>query len=193
MNLIPEGTYQAVCSPVQVGGRLASIQWGPATPKSPFTAAVAYKIASGEYAGLVRTKFFYFGEVLDKGGRTGMDRSLEALRITGFRGDDIDAFSDQAPSNLVEITIEHQEYQGKTQDRIGFVQRPGGGSGQGLTLKEALPSRELKTISGRLKGRLSKVPEVKTETVDVNEIVAAARPAADEPSDAAMSDDNIPF
>jgi hypothetical protein len=192
MNIIPAGYYLAVVSPVNVEGRTASIQWGPATPKSPFTAAVAFKVTHGDYAGMVLTKFFYFGDVLDKGGRTAMDRSLESLRIAGFKGDDIDTFSDQAPANQVEITVEHQEYQGKTQARIGFVQRPGG-SGSGYVIKEAIPPRELKSIAGRLKNRLSKVAEVTTPLAAPEDVPTPPRSYGDGGEPAAVADDDVPF
>ena len=184
MRHIPAGSYLARATPVDG----AYVQWGPATPKSPFTAAVAFEILGGECDGAILTKFFYFGDVLDKGGKTAMDRSLEALRIIGFNGNDIDSFADQHPTNQVEITVEHQEYQGKTQVRIGFVNRPGGSGG--LKLKEKLAPVQLKSISTRLKGRLAKVPEVVTAPIDP-ETITPSKPGAD--AGVPASDDEIPF
>lgn len=186
MNLIPEGRYLAACS--LVDGQ--SIQWGPATANSQFSAAVALTIAKGEYAGITLTKFLYFGNTLDKGGKTGEERSLEALRVIGFTGDDIDKFCDQVPSNLVEITIQHEQYNGKTQVKVGFINRPGGGGG--FVLKEKLDARELRANAAKLKAKLSRMPDVKGEHVDVSAILRAPASTADTGAPF-QSDDDVNF
>jgi len=191
MNTIPEGRYLAACS--LVDGQ--SIQWGPATDKSPFTAAVALTIAKGEYAGITLTKFFYFGNTIDKGGKTGEERSLEALRVIGFTGDDIDKFCDQMPSNLVDMTVQHQQYNGKTQVQVWLINRPGAGGG--FVLKEKLDARELRANAAKLKAKLARIPEVKGEHVDVSAIqrgqggAGAQASSSDEPP--FPSDDDVGF
>lgn len=146
--MIPAGTYPAVVVPVEVDGESTSIQFGPATDKSPFTAAVCFEVLSGPQAGQKITSFLYFGD-------NSIDRSVESLRICGFKGDDIDQFFGQRPENEVSIVVEHEEYDGKTRAKVKWINKPGGG---GLVLQKRLAGADLKKMSARMKQRMKAAP-----------------------------------
>ncbi len=157
--MIPAGTYPAVVVPVEVDGEMVSIQWGPASQNSPLSAAVAFEILSGQHAGQTITAFLHFSTEVKPGSKTGksqMDRSIESLRYCGFTGDDIDQFFSQNPENEVSITVEHEEYQGKTRAKVAWINKPGGGGG--FVLQKRMAPTDLKKMAARMKSKIKAAP-----------------------------------
>jgi hypothetical protein len=76
-----------------------------------------------------------------------LDRTLEALRTCGWAGDDL---SDLAgiDTNEVELVIEQEEYEGKTYDRVKWVNAIGGGGFSSLE-----PAAQ-KTLAAQLKSKV---------------------------------------
>jgi len=203
--MIPAGIYPAVVVPVEVDGETTSIQFGPPTENSPFSAAICFEILSGPHAGQKITAFLHFNDELKPGKKMSqMDRSLESLRICGFTGNDIDQFFGQQPQNEVSLTIAHEEYQGKVSAKVKWINKPGGGGG--IVLEKRLQGADLRKLSARLKGRLSKTPTYEGKKAERQPPTAG--PAGDEgwsgmdqgdpdPTAATPSsppdDDSIPF
>lgn len=193
--MIPAAAYPAVVVPVETENGAFSIQWGPATPKSPFTAAVCFEILSGPQAGQKITAFLYFGE-----GSVG--HSMKALRACGFTGDDIDKFADQTPDIECQIVVEHEVYEGKTRAKVKWINQAGG---QGFTFEKPLDRGSLRKFSAQFKSALKAVPSVTGKKAERQAPSAAPPsdydgmdslpPPTDNPPDGPppASDDDIPF
>ena len=192
--MIPEGTYPAVVAPVETERGPVYIQWGPATDKSPFTAAVCFEILSGPQAGQKISSFLYFSSSAGKSGKTVAERSIESLRACGFTGDDIDKFSDQAPDIECQIVVEHETYQGKTVAKVKWINKAGGG---GFTFEKPLAPSELRKFSAQFKGVLKNIPVVAGKKAERQPPTAAVgdmpswsgNDAPDPPSPSEMVDD----
>lgn len=54
------------------------------------------------------------------------DKTIKALRLMGWHGDDIfgDLVADGAMRNEVDVDVRHEEYKGKTTARIAFINGP---------------------------------------------------------------------
>jgi hypothetical protein len=83
------------------------------------------------------------------------DRTIEALRACGWRGDDLTDFVEgqQLPAGFdqeVELVVKHEVYQGKTTARIAFVN-----SGGGLAMKETLTQDQAKAFAARMQRRIA--------------------------------------
>lgn len=190
--MLPAATYPAVVVPVETPNGPVSIQWGPGSEKSPFTAAVTFEVLSGPYAGQRITAFLYFGE-------KSAPHSMKGLRAAGFTGDDIDKFSDQNPDIECQIVVGHETYQGKTRAKVLWINQAGGG---GFVFEKQLSPSELRKFSAQFKGALKSVPAV---TGKKAERQAPSAPPADEggwsgndslppPDDnPSQDDDGIPF
>jgi hypothetical protein len=83
------------------------------------------------------------------------DRTIESLRACGWTGSSLDEFSaDHLPAgfgNQVELVVQHEEYQGKTQVRIAFVNSIGGG----VALKSAMDAAQARAFAAKMKGRIA--------------------------------------
>jgi len=78
--------------------------------------AILFEITQGEHAGKSITWFGYFTDAT-------CDRTLDSLRYCGWEGDNLAAL-DGLGANEVEIVIEPDTYEGKTRDRVKWVNRP---------------------------------------------------------------------
>lgn len=83
------------------------------------------------------------------------ERTVEALRACGWRGEDLDVFAEGKPlpadmKEEVEVVVEHNEYEGKVTARIAWVN-----SGGGIALKETMSESEASAFSRRMRGRIA--------------------------------------
>jgi len=140
-NLIPEGFYRAVAvKPIQFG------ESGTGTKQ----VLVQFEILDGEHAGRVLPWFGFFSEKAH-------ERTLEALRLCGFKGDDLMSVLEQPMNQEVSVTVGHNTYEGKTHARVDWVNAPGGG---GVTLAKPMGSDQFRQFAAQMKARLAKVPAV---------------------------------
>jgi len=151
------GRHPAVVVDVETESGPLAIQFGPPTQNSPFQAILSFEIVRGPYAGQRISAWLYFGSTVSKSGKSVMDRSLEALRVCGFTGDDLDKFSEQHPDQEVELTIEMEEYEGKRRPKVKWIDSPNRG---GFVLEAPLAQTDLRKFSAQLKGALKKAPVV---------------------------------
>ena len=85
------------------------------------------------------------------------DRTVEALRACGWKGDDLSVFVEGAPlpegfDQEVELVVKQEEYpvgSGQISDRIAFVN-----SGGGLALKTPLTKEQASAFATRMKTRI---------------------------------------
>lgn len=129
--MIKPGTYKARATEGALG----------LTKGGKEQAAIAFAIIDGDHAGESVTWFGYFTEAT-------ADRTIEALRHCGWAGDDLSDLSGIL-DNEVQIVIEHEDYEGKTQVRVKWVNKSGSG---GLALKERLEGGAAKAFAQRMKG-----------------------------------------
>jgi len=78
--------------------------------------AVLLELTQGEHAGKCITWFGYFTD-------GAVDRTLDSLRYLGWEGDDFVHLTG-LDANEVEIVITAETYEGKTRDRVQWINRP---------------------------------------------------------------------
>lgn len=100
-------------------------------------------------SGQKKTLFFWVkfripehGEILGrfylpKGSDKGLEAAFKKIEAMGFSGDDLTELADGSllVGNLVQITIEHEVYEGVTRARVGFV-NPNHSTGNGPAKNE---------------------------------------------------------
>jgi hypothetical protein len=102
--------------------------------------AVMFEL-SGEHAGRTLTWFGYFTDET-------VDRTFESLRHCGWDTDNIVDALGQIGANEVELVVEEETYEGKTRDRVKFVNRP-----YRLAVKEPMSAQAQLAFAARLKGK----------------------------------------
>src|SRR3954462_1979761 len=107
-DLIPEATYEAVGFQVDTEEwGLTYAQFGESKDKRTPQVVVNFEIVDeGEQKGRRIAWIGYFTEATT-------ERTIQALRYCGFRGDDLAAAITQKLDQKVQIVVEHDEYQGK--------------------------------------------------------------------------------
>lgn len=140
---IPEGTYRA---------RVKSADFG-FTSKGTEQVQVVFDILDPDYDGETVLWWGYFTEKT-------AERTMQSLRYCGWKGDDVTnliGISD----NEVEVVVEHNTYQDKTNARVAWVNRLGGG---GVSVKAPMPEDKRKAFAKKMKAlALKTAKEVVTE------------------------------
>jgi hypothetical protein len=106
------------------------------------------------------------------------ERTIESLRHCGWRGDDLSVFVEGQPppegfDQEVELVVTTEQYQGKTQTRIAFVN--GGG---GMAMKNALDADQAAAFAKRMKSKIGAFDRAAGRTSAPAQPRPAARPAA---------------
>jgi len=166
-----------------------SIQFDRAGTDDKEQVVVQFEIVgeNDAYAGWTITAFLF---LTDKT----FDRTVESLRHMGWQGDDLSelpALCDQGQLGEVEIVVDHEDYQGKTQAKVKWVNRKGGGAVQ---LKKPLEGQELATFAARMKGRVRAVGNGRQggASAPSNGAGGGYRSSSPHPN-APGADDDIPF
>lgn len=176
--MLRPGSYPAVVIPVSTEHGEVACQFGKSKNKGTPQVVVAFEILRGPDAGQTISWFGYFSDNV-----TATDRTFAALRACGFTGDDLERFPDQRPTNEVEIVVGHEEYEGKMQAKVQWVNAPG----RGVKLADPMRGQDLRMFAGRFKSKLKNIPEIKT-------VEAKREPpsAAPPPEDAWSGNDSLP-
>jgi hypothetical protein len=103
--------------------------------------AVLFEITEGEHTGKSLTWFGSFTEAA-------IDRTMESLRHCGWTSDNITDACVQIGDNDVEIDVREEEYQGKLQTKVAFVNRP-----FRLAMKAPMNANEIASFAARMKGK----------------------------------------
>lgn len=186
--MIPEGTYSAVVTPINTEKGSFSCQFGESGQKRTPLVTVAFKILRGPEAGRRISWYGYFPGNNDEV----VDRTIKALRACGFTGDDLAAFQTQTVEQEVSIVVEHDEYQGRKQAKVAWVNAVGGG----LRVENQMDAGGLRVFSARLKSRV----KATAAHIGPKAVEEAATPATAGAPDGfsqapppAASDDDIPL
>jgi hypothetical protein len=110
------------------------------------------------------------------------ERTVEALRHCGWHGDDLSVFVQGQPlpegfDQEVELVVKQEQYQGKTQTRIAFVN-----SGGGMALKNALDADQAQAFAKRMKSKISAFDKAAGRTASAPKNGAARPPAKPAPA-----------
>lgn len=103
--------------------------------------AILFEITQGEHAGKCRTWYGYFSDAA-------IDRTLDSMRHCGWDGDSL-ANVDNLANNEVEIVIEEEVYEGKSREKIKWVNKPAG-----LKLQNQLNGSAKDAFAARLRGKV---------------------------------------
>jgi hypothetical protein len=101
--------------------------------------AVQLEILSEEFLGETITYYGYFTEKTQ-------ERTIESLRLLGWSSDDLFDLSGIG-STEVRVVIEEEDYNGKLQLKVKWINGPGG-----LALKAPMSDGEARAFSARMKG-----------------------------------------
>jgi hypothetical protein len=198
--MLSKGTYAAVVVPVSTEFGELACQFGHSKEKGTPQVSVTLEVLRGPHAGQRISWMGFFTDSTE-------ERTLKALRVCGFDGDDLDKFADQRPSNEVQIVVEHEEYKGVVRAKVAWINDPSFGGG--MKMANALSGSELRKFGAQFKSKLKSLPAVKT--VEAKREPPSAAPPGDEwsgndspdppPTDPGFggratppgSDDDIPF
>ena len=122
--MIAAGIYEAVAVEQATDNGPCFVQFGE-TKSGTEQVAVVFELLGGPDAGSRITWHGYFSDKATK-------RTLATLKLLGFTGDDLMALYTQRLNQQVSLTIEHEEYNGKTSAKIKWVNAPGGAIGKSL-------------------------------------------------------------
>lgn len=117
MSKVANGTYSAVVVPVTVDGVEKYAQLGLSKRKGTKQILMMLKLTSGEFKGVALPWFGYFSE-------DSAERTVQALRLCGFTGQDIFDVETQKMTEQVQVTVENETFEGKTQSRIAWINDP---------------------------------------------------------------------
>jgi len=176
MSNVPRGFYTAVAVPIEIDGLETWAQFGASKNKGTKQVVLNMEIVEGDYAGSRLAWFGYFTQ-------DSADRTIEALRLVGFKGDDLATLPTQKLGQRVSIVVEEEEYDGKVRSKIAWINRLGGG---GMKLERTMDANELRLFAAQLKARVRSKPEVAGEA-------AAPAPRGSAPDPKRPDDDSIPF
>jgi hypothetical protein len=151
-DLIPEGYYSAVVVPVATDEGPQKVQFG-FTKENKRQIAVCFEVIDGDYIGHKLTWFGYFTEKTT-------ERTIQALRYCGFRGDDLMTVNEQALDQAVSITVEHAEYNGKISAKIAWVNAPGGG---GFKLSAPMKKNDMRRFAAEMRMAVRGIPDAPGE------------------------------
>ncbi len=163
-NLIPEGHYDAVAVPTtdeQGMERVARFAW---TKTDVRQVHAWFELLSGPHQGARLPWYGFFTKGAGK-------RTIESLRYMGFTGDDLEAAENQPLDQIVSVKVGHNEYEGKTNARIDWVNRAGGGV---VKLNKPMSKDELRQFAAMMRDSVSGVPAEEGERRPANR--AAAQP-----------------
>ncbi len=141
--MIAEGTYRARAVP-------ASVQWGVSKNDNEQVAVqFAFIDADDNDTGDALTWVGFFTEKTSQ-------RTLESLRYAGWMGNDITDLKGLG-SVPVEVVVKHEQYEGETQVRIAWINRPGGGA---FKFEKPMDDTGKRKLAARLKAMAASVPTV---------------------------------
>jgi hypothetical protein len=92
----------------------------------------------------------WFGDNIDKGGKSLTERTVDVLRVCGWKGDDLTDLAG-VTANEVEIVVVEDDYKGSVSLKVRYVQEVGTAA---KFMPEAMPSQQAKSFAERMKSRI---------------------------------------
>jgi hypothetical protein len=132
--MLPEGRYRAKAIKGEIGEGKSAEQIG-----------IEFVLTeAGEFKGSHRTYYGSFSEAA-------LEITIKAMRTAGWRGDDVADLSSlsRADTPEVELVVAHEEWEGKTREKIKWVNSAGGVALKALDQgkKQELAARIRKTVA----------------------------------------------
>jgi hypothetical protein len=153
-ELIPAGQYKAVA--IQQDTDTGAV-WAQLGYSSKGTPQVIVHFEIIEHETLAGRRIFYFGYLSE----ASADYALKNLRTCGFTGDDLATLPGQAINNIVQITVNHDKYEGKTTAKIDFINPPFAG----IKIVKPMVGADLARFAATLKAKLKGIPAVAGEKI----------------------------
>lgn len=125
-------------SPGRYRGKAAEWAWGMSSNKNP-QLAIAFDFL--DHPGQRMTRYLSFTD-------DAFDYSLKALRNCGWQGDNFEDLTG-LDANEVQLVLDWEEYQGKRELRIQFINQSGG-----IALKQAMEPTQIASFAQRMRGRI---------------------------------------
>lgn len=169
--MIPEGKYQARATGEFEIGRAET---------GTDQIGVSFQFTQGEHAGTILTWYGYLND------EDNIKRTMKSLRACGWLGDDITTL-DGISNNEVNVTVEINEYNGNTTNRIAWV------NGAGVAMKNVMNEGDKKAFAARMKGFAIASRGNAPSTRAMPPRSTQQRPATDYGPPSRGADEDIPF
>jgi len=163
-ELIPAGRVKAVAVQQDMDNGAVWAQFS-STKTGSTQVVVQFEII--EHPDCAGRRVVWFGTFA--GGAT--DITLKGLRSCGFQGDDLTTLPSQQINNIVELTIEHSAWEGKTSAKVAFVNSPY----SGIKIEKPLVGADLARFAATLKAKLKGIPLVAGEKIGGKKAVNTAQ------------------
>ncbi len=179
----------AITKPGTYVGKATHYEFQESSKKGTPQLAITFEIAHTVEGGAKQTsRMTWFGYLTD----AAIDRTLDACRYMGW-DDNLEALTggkSDLTKNEVELVVNEEDYEGKKQIRISFVNRIGGGgkkivASTNATLMAAMKASQARTQAAAAAGATA-APRPAAPTT-------AIAPPAGVPAPATTSADEIPF
>ncbi len=176
--LIPEGQYKARATQ----GRL-----DVSSEKKREYVVIEFGLLEGEYAGQTVLWKGFFGDKIDSGGKTLTERTVEGLRVCGWKSiylTDLTGITE----NEVQIVVQHDHSpSGKPYAKVRFVNRLGG-----LSMSPNISPDAAKAFAEKMKGAVVAATKAMGSQADTTKPEKLTKPKAT-PEPLSTPDDEIPF
>lgn len=150
---IPDGYYPAVAVPVEGEDGNLIARWGEAKTGTK-QILVYFEIVEGPHKGTRLPWFGYFTKDTYK-------RTIESLRYAGFKGDDLQQLGPL--DQVVSINVQTEEYDGKTRQKIAWVNAPNSGA---IKLNKPMSRNDIRDFAAQMRRHLGDIPSVDGERFD---------------------------
>jgi hypothetical protein len=178
MNLIEPGYYRAAAVPIVLDGAETYVQFGESSKSGTPQVVVNFEVLEGPEQG---RRIAWFGYFTDKT----VNRTIESLRFCGFKGDDLALAVTQKLDQEVQIAVAHEEYDGKPQAKVRWVNRAGG---DGFRMDKPMAGQALSKFAAQMRNAVKAVPEASGKPAQRGNGAPAATGDQRPPAD-----DEIPF
>lgn len=159
--MIPAGRHIAKPVPIETGdGHTVMAQFGESKNKGTPLILMHFQVVGGPCDSEVMPWEAYFAT--DKT----TANIVKALRIMGFKDDDLSLLPGATLTKVVSITVEDDEYNGQVRQKIKWINEA-----SAYKLKEAMPADRLKAWATAMKAKLAE-PPVTSNGIDPDDKLA---------------------
>jgi hypothetical protein len=137
--------------------------------------AISFQILDEAFAGSTIPYYGSFSKNLGKGKKTPFQRTIEALRLCGWEGDDLSDLS-TVTANEVSLVLDFEEFEGEKKLKVKWVNAPGG-----VAVKNPMNEVQAKGFAARMRGEI--IAASKKIAKPANGGGSAKKPPADDPMD----------
>lgn len=188
LDLIPNGTIcKAVATSIEVDGVPTFVQFGTTKGKdgSPGKKQVLmmFEILDGQHAGRRVPWWGYFTE-------KSWANTVKGLRACGFKGDELHTLPAQQLDQEVSITIGINEWEGKQNNRVAWVNP----ASSGIKLADPMNGNDLRQFSAFMKSKASTIAAVDGKKADRSQKPGSdSQPSGPQDSPPPGDDDDLGF